>query len=1097
MRLLRQISILAAFFVMLLTTGCIMQNEGCPVGWMLTADGSCVRVDLQGDGDIDRDAIVIVPDRDTNPEDGDVDKDTPEIQEPPDGDENNTDGDDEPYYQPCETKADCAVNQFCHNEVESGLCNDPCTESSFCDDWVDGYFCNSEGLCAPEPTGNGCTDSLQCEYGKVCHLEVGDDGACAAVCTSSDMCELAFGEEYSCNALQRCVPDENIQTNCTVDDTCPVEQLCHYEYNGGVCGPPCDELEDCSEFEGFFCNSEQRCIPVRATDDCEIDFECPYLEICHTEVAEGNGRCGAYCIDDTVCDEFEGEGQNLYFCNYYSRCYPYNGSGCTSDEQCPYESVCHDQAGTEGICYTPCASHEDCDPISEATGQNLGCNGVFKCVPWTFPDGDDDGEIIDGDSEPDVDVDPDPDPDPDPDADSACLNFTDGYNLELDFETVQLTCRAKTDGETYVDPTSLSRIYVRDALSGSQPVIYNNFSNGGTLPAVEMIKGRYHFLAMNGLGQRETVLENIDLQSDTTLDVPFPMVSFTVTLTKNGLPFPTLDQQYRGNLIVKIRNISKEVKKNTVGNGVNTFSFQMFPALVDIIFEGFLTNDSDSYQRETLISSKSIVGGEEIEIDIETVTVGGAIKINGMPPASGSEERGEVWFINSLKKDRFPFWSLGTTALVNFSREIIVGNYQIAFAGPGIDGKSYLWKSTEILGLDEDDDTIIIDLPRYELSGEITAGGDSLPDHLFLDRGTVYLKEKGGSEKFVLSDLGFEGIATFDTEVGPGTYELYYEGSLLDDEWFTVYSYPTTIHTLTFDNDFTVSADMADHDIDLPVVDVTGTVKLNGQPYETLTDGQYLTVKYTDNYTYIAIQHLGSLAESRAVYSTPMFAAEYDSMRYMGSALLGTYSEFYVKDGFTVSQSSKVVDVNIVTKTVGVTVTVDDGEKTLQSMLDDESLTQVGIYVIDKDVYNRTTGDTEMSSNRFEFVRPPGLYTLLLRLVNHNNYMEYPLISDFELTKNEEFDFDIDLRHISYEVLKDGLQMPDTANGQSRGNIQIRSKADANQIVYMPFENTGPAVGDMWVIADSGEYSLVFSSGYGQAFQFIMWKYLDCATFDR
>ena len=162
MRLLHLLLILAALFVTLMAGGCIMQNDGCPVGWMLTADGSCVRVDIQEDGDIDRDAIVITPDRDSNPVDGDEDlTDAPEITEPPDGDETTGDIDDEPYYQPCESKADCAVNEFCHNQVEDGLCNDPCTESAFCDEWVEGYFCNSEGLCAPGPAGENCTSSLQ------------------------------------------------------------------------------------------------------------------------------------------------------------------------------------------------------------------------------------------------------------------------------------------------------------------------------------------------------------------------------------------------------------------------------------------------------------------------------------------------------------------------------------------------------------------------------------------------------------------------------------------------------------------------------------------------------------------------------------------------------------------------------------------------------------------------------------------------------------------------------------------------------------------------------------------------------------------------
>ncbi len=1072
---------LPRFFILLLflalfATGCIFQNDTCPQGWVENGTGDCIPLgDDPYGGDMDRDYVIITPDRDTNPQNEDGDQET--VQEF-DNDDPIVDVDTEPFeYPECSDDSDCAVGTYCHTEVEDGRCREYCTDTTWCDSWQEVYFCNNAGLCAPKGQSDGCSDDIECEIGQVCHVEVDNDGRCNPPCFGNHAICTVMGD-YFCNSDGRCVTE--VSDTCDEDTDCIEGKVCHNQYLDGVCKTYCYDELDCQEQENSWCNGENRCSIINSGDDCDKLADCPYPTVCHTEVFDGEGRCNVGCVRDEDCDDYDGT-----FCNHFSRCYPYGEPGCTEDLQCPFNTICHDEATDAGVCTAACEAHADCQVIDES----LKCNALYHCVPDIIvPDGDEDG---DEDLEPDYDAEPDPDIDPDPDTEGTVI--TDGYDYLLDFPTSDITFRAEMDGASYIDSSGLSRIYIRDVQSGSQPIVQNNFSNGDNLPPVEIINGIYHILAQNRHGQRTTVLQNENINADRTITLQFPVVSFTVSLKKNGQPFPTLSPQFQGDIKVKIQGINnQEILVGKTGSGLNSFSFKMFPGEVDIIFEGYLGEDENSYQRETLLKNKTIEGGEQFTFDLETVTASGSIKINGAPPASSIQERGEVWFINEITGNRFPFYQLGTSGLVNFSREVLQGEYRMAFAGPGISGNSYLWKSDQHVELLEDDPTLILDVQQRQFQGEITVNGSTMPDHLFLDRGIVYMREASSSEKFVLAELGFEGAVTYDLDVGPGFYDIYYEGSFIDDEWFVTYSYPSTEHHITWIEDFEVSGDMQ-QDLDMEIVTMHGDISVNGAPLDDFTAGQYLTVKWSDYYNNLAAVHFANLdGQSQPHYETRLLAGNYEAMRYSGSSLYGNYLEFFVEKDIELSSTNARHDVNLEMRTVRISLSVNDGESTLQQLVDDGVFESVQLYVIDQDIYNRTPGDNEYENNYFEFVRPTGEYTFILRFLNGLSYQEYPIFEDYVLSNNVQLSKDLDLVTFDIEVTKNGGIMPDSPNSQSRGNIQMRSINDHNQIISFNLGTDGESTGSMSVMA--GEYSVIFSIGYGQAFDFIMWKYIGQAV---
>ena len=85
-----------------------------------------------------------------------------------------------------------------------------------------------------------------------------------------------------------------------------------------------------------------------------------------------------------------------------------------------------------------------------------------------------------------------------------------------------------------------------------------------------------------------------------------------------------------------------------------------------MFFNSYLTNDTDSYQSETLRTQLTIEADTVFNLAVQTVRVSGSVLFNGAVPTSSGLPRGEVWMIHSVKGDRFYFADLGTNGEVRF-----------------------------------------------------------------------------------------------------------------------------------------------------------------------------------------------------------------------------------------------------------------------------------------------------------------------------------------------------------------------------------------------------------------------------------------------
>lgn len=1113
---------LGLFFALSALGGCTV-NMACPGGWHVNATGDCVPGAANGDGDQDTlnpcpegfilnalGLCVQIPADGDKTESGDT---------PQDGDsELSGDGDSDGQdieIPSCSIDTQCEIGKLCHPLNGSGRCLSPCTTDLYCQSILAGSYCAYENRCRAGAKPENCTTDTLCPLGDLCHDKLRDGGLCAPACTTLGDCQKYDLGAY-CASDGRCVKGTQ-PTICTIDGQCPIGTICHSQFQGGICKEPCHYSFDCSNVVAdTMCNASQRCIPKNDGMACTSDESCEINTVCHA-VLTASGRCLPACTSDANCRELS--GLTDVFCNSWARCRPNTaGSGCTSDPECPLDTVCHTEAKAGGVCYAPCDSSAKC----RALGENLACNASSLCVPSVISE---DGDATDGDTADADDTDGDTaEPDSadndtgdadttDADSESRCPTLHAGEVLTVNFNTAKLTLRILRDGAVYVDPSAKSAIYLRDTQTGGQFKLYDKISQGDLLPAVTLIRGTYDVIAMNALSQRATVLTGLVLDGDKTQEISFPQKTLTAKLRKNGAPFPTLSSAHQGLITLFDKNAYRSYTFGRTGTGQNDLSFDVFPGSYDVRFDGYLADDDASAQLASLRLNDTINANKDYVFDIATVFIEGSVKINGATPADDVNGRGSLWLLDPTRGDRFQFLDLGTSGAVSFSREIIAGTYTVAYAPQGEDGLSSAYRLPDTQNFTGDQSAAVINLPLVRLKGEALWGDAVWPDFVNLSRGKLLLVNESTRELLLLSNLAQTGPALFDRLIVPGTYSLRFEGPLQDDAWFLTHTYPSANHRTVWQTGLSVSGDTTQN-LHLPIVEVSGAITSNGPPLSGLTlNGDYVTVRRAGTYDDVPILHLGTTPD-RTHFTTHLFSGDYD-VRYLGSNLMGSFQNYYLYPKVTIGPNVSTLDLPFVARQLKLSVTTAKGTAALNTLIDDGTFDAAEVHAIDKKINSRSlASDTLDDSGRFTFTRPPGFYAFVLRLRKGQTYSEYSLtpaqlvsscVLDAEcganygcyngkcvvnLQQDMTLSYTLDLTPMSIAVTLNDQVFPDATDNQSRGDLILRVDFDYFVLTSVDFNETGPVRTDFAMVPNTYEMNL--SMGFSNAYPFSQYADAGC-----
>jgi hypothetical protein len=297
------------------------------------------------------------------------------------------------------------------------------------------------------------------------------------------------------------------------------------------------------------------------------------------------------------------------------------------------------------------------------------------------------------------------------------------------------------------------------------------------------------------------------------LDAP-PPVQIAGTLTLNGAAFP--DGIDRGALAVG----GLELALGT--SGPARYQATVFAGHYPVVYRSHSLCDGgplpciDAVLEEDLALSSS----GALDLDLGTVQVSGAVTLNGGPMPANAGGRGGLAFARaggtvSAAAD------LGRSGPATYVATLVPGSYDVVYGSPlgggdcgnlplpcsGGTVKSQVALTTS--------GVLDVDVPAVTVTGTVKLAGAALPDAT-ADRGRVTI---GG----VAQPLGATGPAQYQMMLIPGRYDVSY----LAESGCAAAPMPCNGGILKAKQSFLSSGVF---DIDIPVVQVTGAVTLNGAP---------------------------------------------------------------------------------------------------------------------------------------------------------------------------------------------------------------------------------------------------------------------------
>jgi hypothetical protein len=206
----------------------------------------------------------------------------------------------------------------------------------------------------PADIGEPCRRPDACVSGAACvGNESGEQFRCmricdeaGRVCDDGSICTARLNAPPVCYTLGD-VPEGG---TCTVNLECTPGSLCFGSEPDQYCIRGCHPLDDACD-DGEFCDANDQKGPCRSIVGADCDAT-------------------ADCRDDLICTTAQADPLGSAFPDGYC-----TATGCSSDDDCPYESVCRTPPGTEtAICMQTCETESDC-----RFNQGYTCLGPTDC----------------------------------------------------------------------------------------------------------------------------------------------------------------------------------------------------------------------------------------------------------------------------------------------------------------------------------------------------------------------------------------------------------------------------------------------------------------------------------------------------------------------------------------------------------------------------------------------------------------------------------------------------------------------------------------------------------------------------------------------
>jgi hypothetical protein len=418
--------------------------------------------------------------------------------------------------------------------------------------------------------------------------------------------------------------------------------------------------------------------------------------------------------------------------------------------------------------------------------------------------------------------------------------------LDLDIPMVQVTGQVTLKGALMPSQTSGRGSLSFTAADGSFATTRSFGTSGAVTYNMPLLPGSYRVgyvtagSCLNGAASALPCIggalkSNVSLQSDGVLDVDIPAVQVTGQVTLKGAPLPNATGD-RGALNFTSSDGGNTFTKSFGSSGAVSYSLTLLPGSYSVGYAalGNLCTGPVApalpCNGGTLMSNVSLQSDGVLDVDIPAVQVTGKVTLKGGALPGATSDRGSLDFVLAKGGNAFTP-NLGTSSAGSYAITLLPGSYSVnyvansnlcsGFAPSAFPCNGGTVQSNVSL---QSDGVLDVDIPAVQVTGKVTLKGAALPSATN-NRGSLSFTASGANGSAITPSLGNSGAGSYAITLLPGSYSVGYvaNGSLCQSSLPS--AFPCNGGTLQSNVGLQSDGVL---DVDIPAVQVTGKVTLNG-----------------------------------------------------------------------------------------------------------------------------------------------------------------------------------------------------------------------------------------------------------------------------
>ncbi|MDC3988009.1 hypothetical protein [Polyangium jinanense] len=363
------------------------------------------------------------------------------------------------------------------------------------------------------------------------------------------------------------------------------------------------------------------------------------------------------------------------------------------------------------------------------------------------------------------------------------VELTSSQTFNVDIKTITLSGAITVNGSVPAAGNKTSAVRLRNLSTGDSVLLGR--PGDASYTAKQIVAGTYDvyyhwdITDSQGLPRNEGVRlkSGVSLTSSQTFNVDIPTITLSGAITVNG-SVPAAGNKTSA---VRLRNVATgdSVLLGRPGDASYTAK-QIVAGTYDVYYHWDLTDSQELPRNEgvRLKSGVALTSSQTFNVDISTISLSGAITINGSVPAAGNKSSA-VRLRNVATGDSLLLGRPGDASYV--AKLIVAGTYDVY----------YHWDTTDSQELPRNEgvrlksgvaltssQTFNVDVPAVTLSGAITING-SVPAAGDKSSAVRFRNLETGDSLL----LGRPGDATYVAkQIVPGTYDVYYHWATTDSQ---------------------------------------------------------------------------------------------------------------------------------------------------------------------------------------------------------------------------------------------------------------------------------------------------------------------------